>query len=69
MWTWTGLDAETKLMVSWMVGPRDGAAASIFIKDLSARLANRVQLTTDGHKAYLEAVEGVPSAARSTTRS
>ncbi|MGA2865930.1 MAG: IS1 family transposase [Verrucomicrobiota bacterium] len=57
VWTWTALDAETKLVPCWYVGTRDGGAAYHFIHDLKARLANRVQLTTDGHKAYLEAVE------------
>jgi IS1 family transposase len=57
IWTWTALDADTKLMASWMVGPRTVAAAHDFIADLASRLANRVQLTTDGHKAYLSAVE------------
>jgi len=58
IWTWTALDADTKLIASWMVGARDTAAANEFIADLAGRLANRVQLTTDGHKPYLEAVEG-----------
>lgn len=57
-WTWTALDSESKLIVSYMVGGRDGEYAIAFMDDLRARLANRVQLTTDGHKAYLEAVEG-----------
>lgn len=57
-WTWTALDAETKLIVSWLVGGRDAEYASAFMNDLASRLANRVQLTADGHKAYLEAVEG-----------
>jgi IS1 family transposase len=57
-WTWTGIEADTKLIVSWLVGGRDGEYAMAFIDDLRSRLANRVQLTTDGHKAYLEAVEG-----------
>lgn len=57
-WTWTALDSETKLIVSYMVGGRDGEYAIGFMDDLRSRLANRVQLTTDGHKAYLEAVEG-----------
>jgi hypothetical protein len=51
------LDADTKLICSWMVGGRDGSAAYEFMKDLAGRLANRVQLTTDGHAAYLTAVE------------
>lgn len=58
VWTWTGLDAESKLIVSWLCGGRDGEYAMAFMDDLASRLANRVQLTTDGHKAYLEAVEG-----------
>jgi IS1 family transposase len=58
IWTWVGLDAQSKLAVSWYVGGRDSEAAMIFMDDLAKRLANRVQLTSDGHKAYLEAVEG-----------
>lgn len=58
VWTWTGLDADSKMIVSWLVGGRDGAYAMEFMDDLAKRLANRVQLTTDGHRAYLEAVEG-----------
>lgn len=57
-WTWTALDADSKLIVSWLVGGRDSEYAMAFMYDLRGRLANRVQLTTDGHKAYLEAVEG-----------
>lgn len=56
-WTWTAIDADTKLVASWMIGPRDGGIAYDFMQDLAGRLASRVQLTTDGHKAYLEAVE------------
>ena len=58
IWTWVGLDADTKLIASWYVGGRDSEAAATFIDDLAPRLASRVQLTSDGHKAYLEAVEG-----------
>ena len=58
IWTWVGLDADTKLVASWYVGGRDSEAAATFIDDLAPRLASRVQLTSDGHKAYLEAVEG-----------
>ena len=58
VWTWTAIDAETKLIPSWFVGGRDAECASWFMNDLASRLANRVQLTSDGHKAYLEAVEG-----------
>jgi IS1 family transposase len=57
VWVWKAIDAESKLIVSWLVGPRDGEAAREFIGDLGSRLANRIQLTTDGHKPYLEAVE------------
>jgi IS1 family transposase len=57
VWTWTALCADTKLIVSWLVGGRDAGYAKAFINDLESRLANRVQLTTDGHKAYLGAVE------------
>lgn len=57
-WTWTAIDADTKLVPCWMIGPRDGGVAYEFMTDLAGRLANRVQLTTDGLKAYIEAVEG-----------
>jgi IS1 family transposase len=57
-WTWTALDSDSKLIVSYLVGGRDSEYAIGFMDDLCARLANRVQLTTDGHRAYLEAVEG-----------
>ena len=57
-WTWTALDGDSKLIVSWLVGGRDGEYAIEFMDDVASRLANRVQMTTDGHKAYLEAVEG-----------
>lgn len=58
VWTWTAIDADTKLMVSYFVGDRSTESAIILMDDLRARLSNRVQLTTDGHNAYLEAVEG-----------
>jgi IS1 family transposase len=57
-WTWTAIDADTKLVMSWLVGGRDSDYAIAFMDDLAARLAHRVQLTSDGHKTYLEAVEG-----------
>jgi IS1 family transposase len=57
VYTWTAIDSESKLIVSWLVGKRDADYAKSFIEDLSKRLAHRVQLTTDGHKAYLSAVE------------
>jgi hypothetical protein len=53
VWTWTAIDADTKLVPSWLIGSRDGACAREFANDLASRLANRVQITTDGHKAYL----------------
>jgi IS1 family transposase len=59
LWTWTAIDADTKLVPSWLVGKRDAGYAYEFISDLESRLANRVQLTTDGHRAYLSAVEDV----------
>jgi IS1 family transposase len=57
VWTWTALDADTKLMCSWMVGNRGADAAHEFMQDLAGRLANRIQLTTDGHHVYANAVE------------
>ncbi len=57
IWTWTAIDANTKLIASWMVGDRSGDTARVFVCDLASRLANRVQITTDGHKAYLDAVD------------
>jgi IS1 family transposase len=57
-WTWTAIDADNKLIISWLVGGRDGGYAMAFMDDVAKRLANRVQLTSDGHRAYLEAVEG-----------
>ena len=57
-WTWTALDADSKLIIGWLVGGRDGGYAAAFMEDIAGRLANRVQLTTDGHKAYLDAVDG-----------
>ena len=57
VWTWTAIDADTKLIVSWLVGNRDVRAATEFMNDVAGRLANRVQLTTDGHKAYLNAMD------------
>ena len=57
VWTWTAIDAETKLIPCWYVGNRDAGAAYHFMHDLAGRLANRVQMTTDAHKPYLNAVE------------
>ena len=58
VWLWVATDTDTKLVTSWHVGGRDSDSAIVFMDDLAQRLANRVQLTSDGHKAYLEAVEG-----------
>lgn len=57
VWTWTAIDADTKLVPCWHIGRRDAHSAMEFITDLAGRLANRVQLTTDGHRPYLNAVE------------
>ncbi len=57
VWTWTALDSDSKMILSYEVGDRSGMTAIEFMDDLRSRLANRVQLTTDGHRAYLEAVE------------
>lgn len=57
-WTWTAIDADSKLIVSYLIGGRDADAAQDFMHDVADRLANRVQLTTDGHGAYLSAVMG-----------
>ena len=57
VWTWVAMDADTKLVPCWLVGLRDAGYATEFTRDLRNRLVNRVQLTTDGHKVYLEAVE------------
>jgi len=56
VWTWTALDSDSKMIVSWFVGDRDAESAYTFMCDVKSRLNNRVQLTTDGHKAYLNAV-------------
>jgi len=58
VWTWVAIDADTKLVPSFMTGNRDARSARMFIDDLASRLATRVQLTSDGLKVYLEAVEG-----------
>ena len=56
-WTWTAIDADTKLVPCWLVGGRDAGYATEFLQNLAGRLAHRVQLTSDGHKCYLQAVE------------
>jgi IS1 family transposase len=57
VWTWTALDSDSKLIVSWLVGGRDAGTAFTFMNDVASRLRNRVQLTTDAHRPYLSAVE------------
>lgn len=57
MWTWTALCADTKLIASWQLGARDAANAQMFIRDLAERLRHRVQLTTDGNRFYVDAVD------------
>lgn len=57
VWTWTAIDADSKLVLSWCIGGRDSYTALAFMQDVARRLAQRVQLTTDGHKVYLQAVE------------
>jgi len=57
-WTWVALDSDSKLIPCWLVGDRSASTASVFMNKLASRLAKRVQLTTDGHRSYLEAVEG-----------
>jgi len=58
VWTWTAIDADSRLLISYLVGGRDSGYAKEFMEDVASRLTNRVQLTTDGHRSYLEAVEG-----------
>jgi IS1 family transposase len=55
-WTFVAIDADTKLVISWMMGDRDAGLATAFLQDVAGRLSNRVQLTTDGHNMYLKAV-------------
>jgi IS1 family transposase len=57
VWLWVAVDADTKLVPSWMLGQRDLGTATAFVSDLASRLGNRVQITTDGHRAYVEAIE------------
>ena len=56
-WTWAAIDADSKLIPSWIIGPRDSVTARLFVNDLASRLADRVQLTSDGLNVYLQAVE------------
>jgi IS1 family transposase len=57
VWTWIAIDADSKLIASWIIGPRDSVTARMFVNDLAGRLANRIQLTSDGLSVYLAAVE------------
>jgi IS1 family transposase len=57
VWTWAAIDADTKLIPSWIIGPRDGVTARLFVNDLASRLEDRSQLTSDGLAVYLQAVE------------
>jgi IS1 family transposase len=57
-WTWTAIDADSKLVISYLVGQRGAAWAKVFMEDVASRVTSRIQLTTDGHRAYAEAVEG-----------
>ena len=59
VWLWVAIDADTKLVPSWMLGQRDLATATAFVSDLASRLSNRVQITSDGHRPYVEAIETV----------
>jgi IS1 family transposase len=58
VWTWVAIDADSKLVPSWRIGDRTSETGLAFVDDLARRLANRVQITSDGHRAYLEAIEG-----------
>src|SRR5437660_8307248 len=57
VWTWTAIDADTKLIISYMLGDRGASTAHAFMQDVASRISNRIQLTTDGHRVYAEAVE------------
>jgi IS1 family transposase len=57
VWTWTALDADTKLIISYTLGDRGAETAKAFIQDVASRISNRIQLTTDGHRVYADAVE------------
>ena len=58
VWTWTAIDADSKLVISYLCGGRDASWACKFMEDLASRVTTRIQITTDGHRAYAEAVEG-----------
>src|SRR4051812_3277240 len=57
VWTFAAINAETKLVPSWLIGERDGCNAKSFVEDLAGRLAHRVQVSTDGHRMYIDAME------------
>jgi IS1 family transposase len=56
-WTWTAIDADSKLIISYMLGDRGATTAQAFMQDVASRISNRIQLTTDGHRVYADAVE------------
>jgi len=57
VWTWTAIDADTKLIIPYTLGDRGAETAKVFMQDVASRISNRIQLTTDGHRTYAEAVE------------
>jgi len=57
VWTWTAIDADTKLIISYTLGDRGAETAQFFMRDVASRISNRIQLTTDGHRVYADAVE------------
>lgn len=57
IWTWVGICSDTKIVPSWLVGSRDAESAKVFIADLASRMSGRIQLTSDGHRPYVDAVE------------
>jgi IS1 family transposase len=59
VWTWTAIDADSKLIISYLLGQRGASWAKVFMEDVASRVASRIQITTDGHRAYAEAIEGV----------
>ena len=67
VWTWTAIDADTKLIISYMLGDRGVGTAAAFMRDVASRVSNRIQLTTDGHHVYVDAVEA-PTDAPETLR-
>jgi hypothetical protein len=58
VWTWTAIDADSKLILSYAIGTRGAETANAFMRDLAGRVNSRIQITTDGHRTYADAVEG-----------